>query len=76
MDSRRRSTRRQLGSAFVAGAGPSAHGLRRSTLYRWIKKGLLPLQVKIGPRRVAWRKSDVDRWIATRSRAGASGRTG
>ena len=43
---------------------------KRSTLYRWIKKGLFPASVKLGPRRVAWRKSEVDRWIATRSRAG------
>ena len=43
---------------------------KRSTLYRWIAAGLFPPPVKIGPRRVAWRKSDVDRWIATRSRAG------
>ena len=39
---------------------------KRSTLYSWISKGLFPGPVSIGPRRVAWRGSDIDRWIAER----------
>ncbi len=36
---------------------------KRSTLYGWIRKGLFPPPIRIGPRRVAWRKRDVDEWI-------------
>ena len=36
---------------------------KRSTLYALIAQGRFPRPVKIGPRRVAWRKRDVDQWI-------------
>jgi prophage regulatory protein len=36
---------------------------KRSTIYSWIAQGLFPAPVRIGPRRVAWRKQDVDQWI-------------
>ena len=38
----------------------------RSTIYSWIELKLFPPPVKIGPRRVAWRKSDIDKWMASR----------
>ncbi len=37
---------------------------KRSSVYNWISKGLFPRPVRIGPRRVAWRTREVDRWIA------------
>lgn len=37
---------------------------KRSTLYDWISKGRFPRPLRIGPRRVAWRTREVDRWIA------------
>lgn len=42
-------------------------GLGRSTIYRWIADGSFPSPVRLGPRAVAWRWADLDRW--TRSRA-------
>jgi len=39
-------------------------GLSHSTLYYLIKKGSFPAQVKIGQRAVAWRKADIDAWLA------------
>ena len=44
-------------------------GLGRSTIYRCIADGSFPPPVRLGPRAVAWRWSDLDRW--TRSRATA-----
>ena len=44
-------------------------GLGRSMIYRWIADGSFPPPVRLGPRAVAWRWSDLDRW--TRSRATA-----
>jgi len=41
-------------------------GLGRSTIYRWIADGSFPPPVRLGPRAVAWRWSDLDQW--TRSR--------
>ncbi len=38
----------------------------RSTIYSWVRKGVFPGPVRVGPRRVAWRKTDVDEWIASR----------
>jgi prophage regulatory protein len=42
-------------------------GLGRSTIYRWIADGSFPPPVRLGPRAVAWRWSDLDRWTQTRA---------
>jgi prophage regulatory protein len=42
-------------------------GLPPSTLYARIKAGDFPRPVKLGPRTVAWRATDVQRWIAARA---------
>ena len=39
----------------------------RSTLYEWISKGLFPAPIRIGPRRVVWRQSDIVRFISDKS---------
>ena len=41
-------------------------GLGRSTIYRWIADGSFPAPVRLGPRAVAWRWSDLDRWTSSR----------
>jgi prophage regulatory protein len=38
-------------------------GLGRTSLYRRIGAGAFPPPVKLGPRAVGWRESDVDEWI-------------
>ncbi|HAT23886.1 MAG TPA: hypothetical protein DCS81_05725 [Pantoea septica] len=38
-------------------------GLCRMTIWRYENAGQFPSRIKIGPKRVAWRKSDVDAWI-------------
>ena len=40
--------------------------LGRSTIYRWIAVGAFPAPVRLGPRAVAWRWSDLDRWTQSR----------
>jgi prophage regulatory protein len=42
--------------------------LRRSELYRQLGLGRFPPPVRLGERRVAWRQSDVERWMAERRR--------
>jgi len=44
-------------------------GLGRSTIYRWIADGSFPPPVRLGPRAVAWRWSDLDEWTRSRSTA-------
>ena len=40
--------------------------LGRSTIDRWIADGSFPPPVRLGPRAVAWRWSDLDRWTQSR----------
>ena len=41
-------------------------GLSRSTIYQYIKDGVFPKPVALGPRAVGWLESDVSEWIAER----------
>jgi prophage regulatory protein len=41
-------------------------GLSRSTIYTYIASGMFPAQRRLGPRRVAWRASEVRAWIGSR----------
>jgi prophage regulatory protein len=40
-------------------------GMGRNTVYTRIKEGTFPKQVKIGPKSVAWRQSDINQWMAS-----------
>ena len=44
----------------------AATGLGRSTIYRLIADGSFPAPVRLGPRAVAWRWSDLDQWTHSR----------
>ena len=37
-------------------------GLARSTIYKMIAKQNFPTPVRLGPRTVAWRRTDLDAW--------------
>ncbi|MNY12296.1 Prophage CP4-57 regulatory protein (AlpA) [compost metagenome] len=41
-------------------------GLRRSTIYEQMRKGIFPRSVKAGQRTAAWPESAVQSWIAER----------
>jgi prophage regulatory protein len=41
-------------------------GLSRSTLYRLIADERFPRPVRLGPRAVAWRRTDVEAWSEAR----------
>jgi prophage regulatory protein len=38
-------------------------GLSRSSIYAWMKDGRFPRPVRLGPRAVAWRQSDITAWF-------------
>lgn len=39
-------------------------GLGRNTVYRRIREGTFPKQVRIGPNSVAWRQSAIAKWMS------------
>lgn len=39
-------------------------GLSRSTIYKFMKDGTFPKTVKIGPRAVGWRQTDIEDWLS------------
>ena len=41
-------------------------GIARPTIYRMMGQGAFPRPVKIGPRAVRWKASDIESWIASR----------
>jgi prophage regulatory protein len=51
-------------------------GAGRTTVWRWRHAGLLPPPFQLGPRTVAWRSSEVARWLRDRplARPGQRGR--
>lgn len=44
-------------------------GLGRTTIYRLMADEQFPHPVKLGPRAVAWRRVDLDRWSEARPMA-------
>mgnify|MGYP001759758640 CR=1 FL=1 len=42
----------------------SRTGLSRSTLYRKIREGTFPAQIKISINGAGWKESDINHWIA------------
>lgn len=39
-------------------------GLGRNTVYRRIREGTFPRQIKIGSNSVAWRQSEISQWMS------------
>ncbi|MHC6224991.1 helix-turn-helix transcriptional regulator [Pseudomonas sp. X10] len=44
---------------------PFAAAPDRTTVYRRIREGTFPKQVKIGPNSVVWRQSDITQWMTS-----------
>lgn len=40
--------------------------LSRSTIYEWMKRNYFPKPVCLGARRVGWRESEIEAWLAAR----------
>lgn len=38
------------------------YGVARSTWWRWLAEGIIPVPVKIGPRATRWKLSDLESW--------------
>lgn len=44
-------------------------GMSRPSLYRMMKAGTFPLQVRLSPGAVGWLRSEVEGWLAERAAA-------
>ena len=42
-------------------------GLSRSTIYKLMSTGAFPRSIRLGPRAVGWRLSDIEAWIEFRA---------
>lgn len=45
-------------------------GVSNATIWRWIKGGIFPAPVRLGPHAVGWRESDVLEWLESREPVG------
>ena len=44
--------------------------ISRGTVWEWVKNGTLPPPIRLGPRAVRWRESDLENWLEQRAAAG------
>ncbi len=44
----------------------------KRTVQRWVKRGLLPMPLRLSPQKRLWRESDIQRFLAGRGGASAS----
>jgi predicted DNA-binding transcriptional regulator AlpA len=47
--------------AEVTGTRPD-----RVTVWRWVRRGAMPAPSQLGLRRLFWRESEIDEWLASR----------
>lgn len=38
-------------------------GVYPSTIYRWLRRGMLPQPFEIGEKAVRWRQSEIEKWL-------------
>jgi predicted DNA-binding transcriptional regulator AlpA len=46
--------------AEVTGTRPN-----RVTVWRWVRRGVMPAPSRLGLRRIYWRESEIDDWLAS-----------
>lgn len=51
---------------LTAKQGTTLTTLSRMTIWRYIQAGTFPNCIKLGPKRVAWRRKDVMAWLESR----------
>lgn len=51
----------------------SVTGLARNTIYRRMREGTFPRQVRLGPNSVAWLQSTISEWMSSVAEGTSSG---
>jgi predicted DNA-binding transcriptional regulator AlpA len=49
-----------------SGAAAYCGDLHKTTVQRWANTGDFPAPIRLGPRKVGWRRSTLDAWLADR----------
>ncbi len=44
-------------------------GVSETSLWRWRQAGRFPRAIRLGPGSIAWRRGDIEKWLATRDAA-------
>lgn len=47
-------------------------GVSAATIWRWVKDGIYPAPVKLGPNSVGWRESAIREWLESREPVGGA----
>ncbi|WP_085600439.1 AlpA family transcriptional regulator [Pseudomonas sp. B10(2017)] len=50
----------------------SVTGLARNTIYRRMREGTFPRQIRLGPNSVAWLQSAISEWMSSVVESGSS----
>lgn len=45
-------------------------GVKKSSIYAWVKSGTFPAPVRLSARAVGWREEEIDRWVSERVTTG------
>ncbi len=43
-------------------------GIKKTSIYTKMQKGVFPRPVKLGPNSIAWRSDEIEAWIESRER--------
>ncbi len=55
---------KKLGIGFIRAAElAKLLSVSKGTVYRWVKVGIFPKPVKLGPQVTAWKAQDVQAWM-------------
>jgi prophage regulatory protein len=41
-------------------------GISGTTLFRWVRAGLFPKPLRLGPNTVGWLEADIDAWLESK----------
>lgn len=41
-------------------------GKSRSTIWRWVRAGIMPSPIKIGPNSIVWTNKQIELWLESR----------
>ena len=44
-------------------------GIKKSSLYSYMRQGDFPAPIRLSPKCVRWRRSEIEAWLASRPRA-------
>ena len=61
--------RPEIDQVLLAGAVANMLSLSRPTLWRLVKRGAFPRPLRLSPRRIGWRRSTIEAWLAEREAA-------